>query len=135
MTGKNPKTGEQNYGYWYQGKYINWQFQVIAHAFDAKWGQVNDDGTWTINWDSPEYLKSLEWLVNMNKYTPPGALAADAMPEGFLSDQNVVAIIPEAKPATICNPLSPHPVSINVSAPSITWKVPTARAVSTVLTR
>jgi ABC-type glycerol-3-phosphate transport system substrate-binding protein len=97
MTGINPVTGEQNYGYWLQGKYINWQFQVIAHAFGANWGQVNDDGTWTINWDTPEYLQGLEWLVKMSQYAPPGALAADAMPEGFLTDQNVVAIIPEGE--------------------------------------
>jgi multiple sugar transport system substrate-binding protein len=98
MTGKNPVTGEQNYGYWYQGKYINWQFQSIAHAFGATWGKVNVDGTWTINWDTPEYLKALEWLVMMSKYSPPGALSADAMPQGFLTDQNVVAIIPEGEP-------------------------------------
>lgn len=98
MTGKNPVTGEQNYGYWYQGKYINWQFQAIAHAMGATWGKVNDDGTWSINWDTPEYLKALQWLVMMSKYAPPGALAADAMPEGFLTDSNVVAIIPEGEP-------------------------------------
>ncbi len=98
MTGKDPVTGEQTYGYWYQGKYINWQFQSIAHAFGATWGKVNDDGTWTINWDTPEYLKALQWLVDMSKYAPPGALAADAMPEGFLTDQNVVGIIPEGEP-------------------------------------
>jgi ABC-type glycerol-3-phosphate transport system substrate-binding protein len=97
MTGKNPVTGEQNYGYWYQGKYINWQFQTIAHAFGANWGKVNDDGSWTITWDTPEYLTALEWLVDMSKYAPPGALAADAMPDGFLTDSNAVAIIPEGE--------------------------------------
>jgi multiple sugar transport system substrate-binding protein len=97
MTGTNPVTHEQNYGYWYQGKYINWQFQAIAHALGATWGKVNDDGTWTINWDTPEYLAALEWLVKMSKYAPPGALAAEAMPEGFLTDSNVVAIIPEGE--------------------------------------
>lgn len=40
--------------------YLEWQFQAIAHAFGATWGQVNDDGTWTINWDTPEYLQALE---------------------------------------------------------------------------
>lgn len=98
MTGKNPVSGEQNYGYWYQGKYINWQFQSIAHAMGANWGKVNDDGTWTINWDTPEYLSALKWLVMMSKYAPPGALASDAMPEGFLTDSNIVAIIPEGEP-------------------------------------
>lgn len=109
MTGKNPKTGEQNYGYWYQGKYINWQFQSLAHAFGANWGKVNDDGTWTINWNTPEYLKALEWLVKMNKYAPPGALAADAMPEGFLTDQNVVAIIPEGETGYYLQPFITTP--------------------------
>lgn len=109
MTGKNPKTGEQNYGYWYQGKYINWQFQVIAHAFGANWGKVNDDGTWTINWNTPEYLKALQWLVKMNQYAPPGALAADAMPEGFLTDQNVVAIIPEGETGYYLQPFVSQP--------------------------
>jgi multiple sugar transport system substrate-binding protein len=109
MTGKNPKTGEQNYGYWYQGKYINWQFQVIAHAFGATWGKVNDDGTWTINWNTPEYLKALEWLVKMSKYAPPGALAADAMPDGFLTDQNVVAIIPEGETGYYLQPFVSTP--------------------------
>ena len=98
MTGKNPVTGEQNYGYWFQGKYINWQFQVIAHALGANWGKVNDDGSWTITWDTPEYLAGLQWLVDMTKYAPPGALAADAMPDGFLTDSNAVAIIPEGEP-------------------------------------
>jgi multiple sugar transport system substrate-binding protein len=109
MTGKNPVTGEQNYGYWFQGKYTNWQFQSIAHAEGANWGQVNADGSWTINWNTPEYLKGLQWLVDMAKFAPPGALASDAMPDGFLTDQNVVAIIPEGEPgyylqAFVANP-------------------------------
>lgn len=109
MTGKNPVTGEQNYGYWYQGKYINWQFQAIAHALGANWGQVNADGTWTINWNTPEYLAALEWLVEMAKYAPPGALAADAMPDGFLTDSNVVAIIPEGETGYYLTPFVANP--------------------------
>lgn len=109
MTGKNPVTGEQNYGYWYQGKYINWQFQTIAHAFGATWGKINDDGTWTINWNTPEYLQALKWLVKMSKYAPPGALAADAMPEGFLTDQNVVGIIPEGENGYYIGPFLAQP--------------------------
>jgi multiple sugar transport system substrate-binding protein len=97
LTGKDPVTGQQTYGYWYQGKYLNWQFQAIAHAFGAKWGQVNPDGTWTITWNTPEYLKAAQWLLMMSKYAPPGSLASDAMPDGFLTDQNVVAIIPEGE--------------------------------------
>jgi multiple sugar transport system substrate-binding protein len=98
MTGKNPVTGEDNYGYWYQGEYLNWQFQTLAHAMGANWGQVNDDGSWTINWNTPEYLAGVNKLLELAKFAPEGALAADAMPQGFLTDQNVVAIIPEGEP-------------------------------------
>jgi len=98
LTGTNPVTGEQNYGYWYQGQYLSWQFQTLAHAMGANWGQVNDDGSWTINWNTPEYLAAVNKLIELAQYAPAGALAADAMPQGFLTDQNVVGIIPEGEP-------------------------------------
>ncbi len=97
-TGINPVTGEQNYGYWYQGKYAVWQFQALAHAMGANWGQVNDDGTWTIDWNTPEYLAALKKFIELSKFAPGGALAADAMPQGFMTDDNVVTIIPEGEP-------------------------------------
>ena len=46
----------------------------------------------------PNTSPALERLVEIAKYAPAGALAADAMPQGFLTDQNVVAIIPEGEP-------------------------------------
>lgn len=97
LTGINPKTGEQNYGYWYQGKYAVWQFMAISHAMGAKWGSVDDKGLLAVNWDTPEYLAALEWLVKMSKYAPSGALAAEGMPQGFLADSNTVGIIPEGE--------------------------------------
>ena len=97
LTGINPRTGEQNYGYWYQGKYTVWQFLAIAHAYGAEWGETNDDGTMSIDWDTPEYLGALEWFVDVSQYAPDGALASDAMPDGFLTDTNVVGIIPEGE--------------------------------------
>jgi len=109
MTGKNPVTGEQNYGYWFQGQYINWQFQAIAHAEGANWGQTNADGSLTINWNTPEYLKGLQWLLQAAKYAPPGALASSSMPDGFLTDKNVVAIIPEGEPGYYMGPFIANP--------------------------
>ncbi len=109
LTGTDPVTGEQTYGYWYQGKYAVWQFLTIAHALGANWGSVGEDGKMTINWDTPEYLKALEWFVDMSKYAPAGALASDSMPEGFLSDDNVVAIIPEGEQGYFIQPLIANP--------------------------
>jgi hypothetical protein len=106
MTGINPVTGEQNYGYWYQGKYAVWQFMAMAHAMGATWGKMNsDDGTFTVTWDTPEMLAVMEEFVKLSKFAPAGALAADAMPQGFLSDQNVVAIIPEGEPGYYLQPI------------------------------
>lgn len=109
MTGTDPKTGKQTYGYWYQGKYTVWQFLSIAHAMGANWGSTDKTGKMTINWNTPEYVKALQWLVDMSKYAPAGALASDAMPDGFLSDDNVVAIIPEGEQGYFIQPLIANP--------------------------
>ncbi|MEV0973339.1 extracellular solute-binding protein [Microtetraspora glauca] len=97
MTGKNPVTGEQNYGYWYQGKYAVWQFMAIAHAMGADWGSIKADGKLEINWNTPGYLQAMEWFVRMSTYAPKGALATEGMPQGFVTDKNTVAIIPEGE--------------------------------------
>jgi ABC-type glycerol-3-phosphate transport system substrate-binding protein len=97
LTGTDPVTKQQTYGYWYQGKYAVWQFMAIGHAFGANWGSVKSDGSLAVNWNTPQYLTALQWFVKMSKYAPKGALAGDGMPQGFLSDQNTVAIIPEGE--------------------------------------
>lgn len=109
MTGTNPVTGEENYGYWFQGKYAVWQFMAISHALGANWGSVDDQGVMTINWDTPEYLTAMEWFVKMAQYAPDGALAGEGMPQGFLTDQNVVAIIPEGEAGYFLQPFITQP--------------------------
>lgn len=109
LTGTDPVTGQQTYGYYYQGKYAVWQFLAIAHAMGANWGSVGADGKMAINWNTPEYLDALEWFVDMAKYAPQGALASDGMPQGFLSDENVVAIIPEGEQGYFIQPLIANP--------------------------
>lgn len=109
LTGINPRTGQQSYGYWYQGKYAVWQFMAIGHAMGADWGSVGADGKMHVNWNTPEYLKALEWFVEMSRYAPDGALAGDGMPQGFLTDQNVVGIIPDGEPGYFLLPLIDQP--------------------------
>ncbi len=104
LTGKDPVTGEQTYGYWYQGKYAVWQFLAVAHAMGASWGTMDDKGIMTVNWDTPEFVKALHWFVDMSKFAPQGALASDAMPQGLFTDQNVVAIIPEGEAGYFLQP-------------------------------
>lgn len=109
LTGINPVTGEQNYGYWYQGKYAVWQFLAIAHSLGAEWGEVKEDGTMSIDWNTPEYLEALEWMTEMARYAPQGALASEAMPDGFLTDTNVVGIIPEGEAGYFLNTFKVKP--------------------------
>jgi ABC-type glycerol-3-phosphate transport system substrate-binding protein len=109
LTGTDPVTGQQTYGYYYQGKYTVWQFLTIAHALGANWGEVDATGKMHIDWNTPEYLKALQWLVDMAKYAPAGALASDGMPDGFLTDDNVVAIIPEGEQGYFIQPLIANP--------------------------
>ena len=109
LTGKDPVTGLETYGYYYQGKYAVWQFLTIAHAMGANWGSVDGTGKMTVNWNTPEYLKALQWFVDMAKYAPSGALGSDGMPQGFLSDDNVVGIIPEGEQGYFIQPLIANP--------------------------
>jgi multiple sugar transport system substrate-binding protein len=110
LTGKDPVTGQQTYGYWYQGKYAVWQFMAIADAMGASWGYTNKKtGKIVINWDTPKYLKAMQWFVMMSKYAPAGALASDSMPDGFLTNQNVVGIIPEGEQGYFIGPLVANP--------------------------
>jgi multiple sugar transport system substrate-binding protein len=109
LTGTDPKTGKQTFGYYYQGKYAVWQFLSIAHNLGANWGEVDASGKMKVNWNTPEYLKALQWFVDMAKYAPSGALASDGMPDGFLSDDNVVAIIPEGEQGYFIQPLIANP--------------------------
>ena len=109
LTGTDPKTGKQTFGYYYQGKYAVWQFLSIAHNMGANWGEVDASGKMKVNWNTPEYLKALQWFVDMAKYAPSGALASDGMPDGFLSDDNVVAIIPEGEQGYFIQPLIANP--------------------------
>jgi multiple sugar transport system substrate-binding protein len=97
LTGTDPVTKKQTYGYWYQGKYAVWQLMAIAHAMGANWGSVKDDGKMVVNWNTPQYLSAVEWFIKMSKFAPKGALAGDGMPPGFLSDASTVAIIPEGE--------------------------------------
>ncbi len=104
LTGKDPVTGEQTYGYWYQGKYAVWQFLAIAHAMGASWGTMDEKGVLTVNWNTPEFVKALHWFVDMSKFAPAGALASDSMPQGMFSDQNVVGIVPEGEAGYFLQP-------------------------------
>lgn len=94
MTGKNPKTGKQNYGLWWNGNALNAStFVALAHAYGAKGAEGSLDDTANIKWmlNTPEMVKVLEWLEKAAKY-PPKAFINNQGAENFGLEKNRIAI-------------------------------------------
>ncbi|KIL40570.1 ABC transporter substrate-binding protein [Gordoniibacillus kamchatkensis] len=94
MTGKNPKTGEQNYGIYWSGNSLNGSTIVgLALAFGAKGAEGSLSDMKNIKWqlNSPEMVKVLEWLKKMAPYAPPGFVNGQGA-ESFGVAKNVIAI-------------------------------------------
>ncbi|QNF26690.1 extracellular solute-binding protein [Metabacillus sp. KUDC1714] len=102
MTGKNPKTGEQNYGIWWDGKALNASsFVALSHAFGASGGEGTLNDLKNIKWklNSPEMGKIFGWLEEAVKYAPPGILNTQGN-ENFGLEKNNIAIHLDASGAS-----------------------------------
>lgn len=94
MTGKNPETGEQNYGVWWDGKSLNLStFVALTHAFGVTGGEGTLDDPKNIEWNlnSPEMVKAFEWLVEASQY-PPSDFLNTLGNENFGLESNNIAI-------------------------------------------
>lgn len=95
MTGKNPKTGEQNYGLYFDGNNLaNSLFTALQYYYNAPGyeGDLTDDFK-SIKWklNSPEMKKIFEWYVEASKYCNPGFVSTQGN-ENFGKEKNVNAI-------------------------------------------
>jgi multiple sugar transport system substrate-binding protein len=102
MTGKNPKTGEQNFGIWWDGKALNAStFVALSHAFGATGGEGTLNDLKNIKWNlnSPEVVEIFEWLAAASKYAPPGILNTQGN-ENFGLEKNNIAIHLDANGAS-----------------------------------
>ncbi|WP_188692344.1 ABC transporter substrate-binding protein [Pullulanibacillus camelliae] len=73
MTGKNPKTGKQNYGLWWEGNGLNDSTAVaLSYAFGAKGAEGRLDKLGDLKWElnAPEMVKVMEWLKEASQYAP-----------------------------------------------------------------
>lgn len=94
MTGKNPKTGEQNYGVYWSGNSLNGSTIVgLTLAFGAKGAEGSLSDMKHIKWqlNSPEMVKVVEWLKEMAPLAPPGFVNAQGA-ESFGIAKNSIAI-------------------------------------------
>ncbi|MGP4039276.1 extracellular solute-binding protein [Gracilibacillus sp. D59] len=93
MTGKNPVTGEQNYGIWFRGDWSS-AFTLInlAEGQNGSWGTGFAWDEIEFNFDSPEMKKGLEWLLDMQGFAPDG-LVSNQGNEKWLTQNNDIAIM------------------------------------------
>ncbi|QGH36639.1 extracellular solute-binding protein [Gracilibacillus salitolerans] len=93
MTGENPVTGEKNYGIWFRGDWSS-AFTLInlAEGQNGSWGSGFAWDEIEFNFDSPEMVSGLEWLLEMQEYAPDG-LVSDQGSEKWLTPDNDIAIM------------------------------------------
>ncbi|MFU1793843.1 ABC transporter substrate-binding protein [Paenibacillus azoreducens] len=94
MTGKNPKTGEDNYGLYWSGNSLNGStFVALTLAFGAKGAEGTLKDVKSIKWhlNTPEMVKVMEWLKEAAKLPPAGFVNAQGS-ENFGLDKNNIAI-------------------------------------------
>lgn len=91
MTGKNPKTGEQNYGLTFKGGDAADTVMNINESLGGQWGTGFLWKDMKLEFDSETMVKSLDWLKEGIKYAPEGVMAGQGG-EKFLTENNDIAI-------------------------------------------
>ncbi|WP_422660902.1 ABC transporter substrate-binding protein [Paenibacillus sp. EC2-1] len=94
MTGKNPKTGEDNFGLHWSGNSLNGStFVAITLAFGAKGAEGTLKDNKSIKWhlNSPEMVNVMEWLKEASKLPPAGFVNGQGA-ENFGLEKNNIAI-------------------------------------------
>ncbi|WP_188695960.1 ABC transporter substrate-binding protein [Pullulanibacillus camelliae] len=105
MTGKNPKTGKQNYGVYFSGKSPEWLIVNAAEAQNGSWGSGQKFDEMKFNFDSPEMLKGLNWLLDLSKYAPKG-ITSDQGSEKWLTKDNNIAIMLNQGPGSLISKIN-----------------------------
>ncbi|MBL8028368.1 MAG: extracellular solute-binding protein, partial [Fibrobacteres bacterium] len=71
ISGINPKTGKQNYGLYFQGRYKIFLVPNLMDAFGGGWGKLNNDGSYSFDFTKPENVEAIVWLLQASQYCPP----------------------------------------------------------------
>jgi multiple sugar transport system substrate-binding protein len=104
MTGKNPKTGEQNYGIYWSGNSINGStFVALTLAFGAKGAEGTLNDMKNIKWElnTPEMVKVMDWLKKASPLAPPGFVNAQGAENFGIAKNNVAIGLDESGGATM----------------------------------
>ncbi|WP_249305765.1 ABC transporter substrate-binding protein [Lederbergia citrea] len=94
MTGTNPKTGEKNYGVYFRGDWSSaFTLVNLAEGQNGKWGEGFAWDEVKFNFNSPEMLTGLNWLLEMKKYAPEGIMSNQGNEKWLTKDNNIAILL------------------------------------------
>jgi ABC-type glycerol-3-phosphate transport system substrate-binding protein len=101
MTGTNPVTGEQNYGIWFRGDWSS-AFTLLnaAEGIGGKWGTGFAWEDVEFEFNSPEMLAGLNWMLDMQKLAPEGIVSNQGN-EKWMTKENNIAIMLNTGPGEL----------------------------------
>lgn len=102
MTGKNPVTGEENYGLFHKGTDGRDIVMNLSEHYGGTWGTGNRPSEFQLNFDSPQMVKAFETLLEINKYCPAGVMSYQGG-ELFGKEDNNIAINMRCNPNSLSN--------------------------------
>lgn len=94
MTGENPVTGEQNYGVWFRGDWSS-AFTLInaAEGIDGRWGTGFAWDEVEFEFNSPEMVEALNWLLEMQELAPEGIVSNQGNEKWMTQDNNIAIML------------------------------------------
>ncbi|WP_341347670.1 extracellular solute-binding protein [Paenibacillus sp. FSL H3-0469] len=102
MTGKNPKTGEQNYGLTFKGSDAADSVMNINESLGGQWGTGFLWKDMKLEFNSDTMVQALDLMKDAIKYAPEGVMAGQGA-ENFLTEKNNIAINLRESPGFINN--------------------------------
>ncbi|ENH96025.1 sugar ABC transporter substrate-binding protein [Gracilibacillus halophilus YIM-C55.5] len=101
LTGTNPETGEENHGIWFRGDWSSaFTLVNLAEGQNGRWGTGFAWDEVEFEFDSPEMVSGLEWLLEMQEYAPEG-LVSNQGSEKWLTHDNDIGIMLNQGPGLI----------------------------------
>lgn len=72
LTGKNPRTGKQTYGLYYNAASASHQLLYFLGHGDIDFGTIDPSNPSKIQFDTPLIMSKIEQMISLAKYSPPG---------------------------------------------------------------
>jgi len=94
MTGTNPKTGEKNYGVFYRGDWSSaFTLVNLVEGQNGSWGKGFAWNEVEFDFNSPEMLTGLNWLLEMKQYAPEGIMSNQGNEKWLTKDNNIAILL------------------------------------------